>query len=301
MHTSTSPQTANLLWGGWQPQTSHVRHYPVNEKGRDFVVGDLHGCLEPLQRLLAHVGFHPASDRLFSVGDIIDRGPYSIQCLRLLRQPWFFSCKGNHEALLLAHLRQPRQNEPFDAAWLHALAPKFSDRQKLAGEWIDVLERLPEVMVVGAGTPGRFQVVHAEILEEKRAVTDALIDTWMFGDGERAATRCVWGRGLVQAYQRQKPVRRAHDPERTSPIFCGHTIVPSVLQLACQIFIDRGAFAGQPDVAMAAGEADPWLREEIPDPGLILAEPKTHQFWFASTLPGRSDVFPVSCLVPDTA
>jgi len=171
----------------------------------------------------------------------------------------------------------------------------------MAGEWVDLLDRLPEVMVVGAGTPYRFQVVHAEILEEGRPVTDSLIDTWMFGDGERAATRCVWGRSLIHAYQRHKPVQRAHDPERTSPIFCGHTIVPQVMRLAQQIYLDRGAFTGASEAALEAGETDNWLREEIPDPGLVLAEPRKGLFWFASTLPGRTNVIPVSCDTPTTA
>ena len=45
--------------------------------------------------------FCPETDLLISVGDNIDRGPESLNVLRLLNQPWFISVKGNHEAMAL--------------------------------------------------------------------------------------------------------------------------------------------------------------------------------------------------------
>ena len=78
-----------------------VRALPANARGRDFVVGDLHGCFGLLDRLLEHVRFDPASDRLFSVGDLVDRGPDSLRCVEFLASPWFYAVKGNHETLLL--------------------------------------------------------------------------------------------------------------------------------------------------------------------------------------------------------
>lgn len=67
----------------------------ANSLGRDFIVDDLHGCLDLLDIELDRVGFDPAVDRLFSVGDLIDRGPDSMGCLRLLNKPWFFAVRGN--------------------------------------------------------------------------------------------------------------------------------------------------------------------------------------------------------------
>ena len=78
-----------------------TRILPANTAGRDFVVGDLHGCLEQLQTLLHAAQFDRERDRLFSVGDLIDRGPDSMDCVRLLREPWFFAVLGNHEKMAL--------------------------------------------------------------------------------------------------------------------------------------------------------------------------------------------------------
>jgi len=50
---------------------------------------------------LTYEGFNRDIDRLFSVGDLIDRGPESEKCLTLLREPWFFMVRGNHEDMLI--------------------------------------------------------------------------------------------------------------------------------------------------------------------------------------------------------
>ncbi len=70
-----------------------------------YVVGDIHGCLEPLERLLTKIA--PRSDdEVVFVGDYIDRGPQSREVVdRLLGLP--FRCVfllGNHERMLLDFL-----------------------------------------------------------------------------------------------------------------------------------------------------------------------------------------------------
>lgn len=69
--------------------------------GRDFIVGDIHGCFSDLEDVLAQAGFDKSVDRLFSVGDLIDRGPDSVAALRYLKEPWFFAVCGNHEDLFM--------------------------------------------------------------------------------------------------------------------------------------------------------------------------------------------------------
>lgn len=78
-----------------------LRRVEENKSGRDFVVGDVHGCLNLLEYALQSVSFDPQCDRLFSVGDLIDRGEHSIELLQWLDKPWFYACLGNHEAILL--------------------------------------------------------------------------------------------------------------------------------------------------------------------------------------------------------
>ena len=49
-----------------------------------YAVGDLQGCLEPLQCLLRDVDFNPSADQLWLVGDLVNRGPHSLECLDYL-------------------------------------------------------------------------------------------------------------------------------------------------------------------------------------------------------------------------
>ena len=85
-----------------------IQRVAANSQGRDFVIGDLHGCLDQLQDKLNSASFAPErGDRLFAVGDLVDRGPDSLGCLKLLREPWFFSVLGNHDQMLLDALADP--------------------------------------------------------------------------------------------------------------------------------------------------------------------------------------------------
>ena len=76
--------------------------------GRLLAVGDIHGCLKPLQQLMHQVTPQPA-DQVVFLGDYIDRGPESrgvIDYLLDFRERWpqTIFLKGNHEAMLLDYL-----------------------------------------------------------------------------------------------------------------------------------------------------------------------------------------------------
>jgi serine/threonine protein phosphatase 1 len=82
-----------------------------NEKGRDFAVGDIHGYFHLLEEILKQLGFNEEVDRLFSVGDLVDRGPQSHRVLDFLSLPWFYSVRGNHEQFAIDyHYGQMNKN-----------------------------------------------------------------------------------------------------------------------------------------------------------------------------------------------
>lgn len=67
---------------------------------RTIVIGDIHGCYDELEDLLAEVQF-AADDRLVSVGDLITKGPKSREVLeRFITDPQFSAVMGNHDLAL---------------------------------------------------------------------------------------------------------------------------------------------------------------------------------------------------------
>lgn len=78
-----------------------IKKHEKNLLGRDFVVGDLHGRLDLLNKFMEALNFDKEIDRMFCTGDLVDRGPRSLDCLRLISEPWFFATKGNHEDMLI--------------------------------------------------------------------------------------------------------------------------------------------------------------------------------------------------------
>lgn len=68
--------------------------------GRSIIVGDVHGCCDELEDLLAYVGFG-RSDRLYFVGDLVVRGPKPRSTLALVRKLGGIAVRGNHEDRLL--------------------------------------------------------------------------------------------------------------------------------------------------------------------------------------------------------
>ena len=84
---------------------------------RRIFVGDIQGCREPLERLLAAVAFEPGRDRLLPVGDLVNKGPDSPGTLALLMQLGAEPVLGNHD---LHWLQKGRATDPAQRAWLAA-------------------------------------------------------------------------------------------------------------------------------------------------------------------------------------
>ena len=81
-----------------------------------YAIGDIQGCFLTLDRLLARIRFDPGKDRLWLVGDLVNRGPRSLQVLRWVRRMGdrVTTVLGNHDLHLLGRALGVRRNKPRD-------------------------------------------------------------------------------------------------------------------------------------------------------------------------------------------
>lgn len=237
-----------------------ILRLPANRHGNDYVVGDLHGCLTLLQRLLEEVEFDFERDRLFSVGDLIDRGPDSAGCLQLLSQPWFYAVQGNHELMLLDFFEAYRSGQPINrldendvggflwngGEWVeryyHAEQKAMSEQ---FDEWLEMTARLPLLIIVGEGDR-RFHVIHAELAKPPFRDSDPIwldsdIDDWLNENAMPAvAHECVlWARALIGKAQHRD---MAPFHQGLSTTFCGHSFDSQPRLQLSHINLDTGAF-----------------------------------------------------------
>ena len=234
--------------------TAVVVRFPRNRCGRDFVVGDVHGMFSHLRVLLEEVAFDPERDRLFSVGDLIDRGPESDRALEWLGQPWFHACRGNHEQMAIDSL-DPEQFELWmnwngGQWWLGLDLPRQARFRR-------TFAQMPLALEVETGT-GMVGIVHADI--PPFLGWDEFMDRLRSGD--RDAVFCaLWSRERLSAFRPGMPVAGGVDR-----VYCGHTPVRGTVRSDNVYYIDTGAVyvrSGHPEARLTMVEVHPERHREF--------------------------------------
>ena len=127
-----------------------------------YAVGDVQGCCDELERLLEAVAFAPQRDRLWFVGDLVNRGPRSLDVLRLVRGlgEAAIVVLGNHALHLLAIARGAAHLRPADRMLQPVL--EAPDREQLL-DWLQARPVLHHDAALGvtmlhAGLPPQWDV-----------------------------------------------------------------------------------------------------------------------------------------------
>ena len=238
---------------------------PVNARGRDFCIGDLHGCLQMLQSLLEAVRFDPLCDRIFSVGDLIHRGPNSAACLCLAEQPWFFPVLGNHEVMQIsAYAGECWVEDSKLETGLEYLAD--ADPKAIAREherYQHILSRLPlaletelpdgrKVGVVHAGLPSPYNWADVRALYRRHSNLETqrqTLQAQLLWDRQTAAA-AIAAAGVLDSHQpglsieeRRRLALSAWPVVGIDMLLSGHTQMPNGFPLWAgkRVFLDTGA------------------------------------------------------------
>lgn len=165
-----------MTGNNWKP----VLRLEKNKSGRDFVCGDIHGCFDDMEAELKRIRFNKTFDRLFCVGDLIDRGPRSELAAYYMTRHWFFTVMGNHEAMFLfANLDLPKQKKDKyllqhiknGGAWAYKTDPEKADAI------INAIDELPLIIQVGDVIIAHAALPAVPNLEEIENNPDKYIDT----------------------------------------------------------------------------------------------------------------------------
>lgn len=216
---------------------------PENQRGRDFVVGDIHGYFDLFDRLLEQVNFDPRVDRMISVGDCIDRGPFSERVTEYLGLPWFFCLRGNHEDLLLdAADHEPGAYEMWirnGGIWsehVHeSLLSELAEHYRKLPWALEVLTRHGNIGVVHANPPAEMSWPEfVGKLERDRLSRNELKSLAWSRERFKLLQRHLANPGAVHA----QSVAGVHR------VYVGHSIVREPSLCGNVVFIDTGVYMG---------------------------------------------------------
>jgi bis(5'-nucleosyl)-tetraphosphatase (symmetrical) len=157
-----------------------------------FAIGDIQGCCDEFEALLDQLRFDPSRDRLWITGDLVNRGPRSLDVLRRVKAlgSTAITVLGNHDLHLLAAALAPgEQLRPDDTLGEIFEAP---DRDELLA-WLRSLPMLHHDAALGytmihAGLPPQWDLATAQscAAELEQALRDDArsleLFTHMYGD-----------------------------------------------------------------------------------------------------------------------
>ena len=158
---TSTPSAGISETGSPLPRTQHVS-LPLSQiRKRLLIISDVHGCLEELERLLKKVDFKPETMTVILVGDLVAKGPKSLEVVRfLMNQKSMMSVRGNHEDNALLAYHHPHTSK-------YAKRKVYDFVQQLSTEEVSFIQELP----VSISIPEMaLLIVHGGVDPGKRGV-----------------------------------------------------------------------------------------------------------------------------------
>jgi serine/threonine protein phosphatase 1 len=226
-----------------------IKQFGENLTGRDFVVSDIHGCWQEFHQKLDEIKFNENTDRMFSVGDLCDRGPFSEKCLHLIYEDWFHAVSGNHEWLWtrahdgfyqLGIFNRSKVDSAIDVSIFMGNGGQIIDVNRVFTEkhlkkLINDIDSLPRVIEIDRPNHKKVGIIHAHMpfkdwntLHETDLSLDELDEI------------LLWEHAFFKGKEYED--ENAYTVKNIDKIYHGHTVIPDVIEFANRVYIDTGSF-----------------------------------------------------------
>lgn len=206
---------------------THVQLNLKDIPGRMFVVGDLHGAFDPLVEALKRVGYDRHRDHLFSVGDLVDRGPKNFELLKLFdEEPSFHAVRGNHEEMILE--REQAMHVANGGAWYYHLS--LIEQDHVDG----IIEDMPLLMTVISPSGRKIGIVHADVQGND---WDEFVGACQ-QDFPQSQGVAQWSRAGIERAKRAMPMII----QNVDMVYMGHTPQGAPVRSGNQCWIDTCAY-----------------------------------------------------------
>lgn len=261
--------------------TTPLKTFGPNLKGRDFAIGDLHGAYSVFLNLLENINFDFEKDRMFSTADLVDRGEKSLECLRLVDEPWFNPVKANHEQMMIeAFTGGPtgdfwvqnggrwgleaciKYGRILQATCNNQPMPDVSAEEAEIIELVKKANELPYLITVKNKNGKKYHVIHAELPANSLNLSDADLEDpvkvyKLATTQDRYGDSFLWCRNIFEqfhnrSFENEEKIKRTISfkfgnstgpfNENLSHIISGHTILQRPMTILGQTDIDTCAY-----------------------------------------------------------
>lgn len=223
----------------------YFKKITINSDSRCFFIGDLHGCYDEFMNSLDSVNFDIKKDIVVSTGDLIDRGPKSLECLKLILEPWFYAVCGNHEDMAIDSVIH--RDIHAQGVWNQNGGDWFSNlsdnEQCEVFELLGEATKLPLLIEVEVPSGERIGVAHADIH----------VNTWLSNKANiessyQLQSHVLWSRQRIHSIERmlkgnQKGCQNSFI-EGVNAMLFGHTVFKEVFCYKNCLWIDTGVVFG---------------------------------------------------------
>lgn len=210
-----------------------IQSFKENLLGKDYVLGDIHGRFDLVYDNLKEVNFNQNKDRLFCVGDLIDRGPYSKHVVEFLSLPFVYAIRGNHEDMLLDYYEtypDATDEDFYHVGLRNGMTWFLENTQEERKIILEKLADLPLVIEVESKR-GLIGLVHADV---PKKMSWEEFKNEIENNNEVVIETALWGRTRLMNEVEEDIIGLGR-------LYVGHTVQEQVKKLGNVVALDTGA------------------------------------------------------------